>query len=88
MNLNNNKYEKDPRPLDPDCQCPVCRNYSRAYIRHLFKARETLAMRLCVMHNLYFYNELMEEIRKAMDEDRWVSFYNEYVEKLGMRVDD
>ena len=88
MNLNNNKYEKDPRPLDPDCQCPVCRNYSRAYIRHLFKARETLAMRLCVMHNLYFYNELMEEIRKAMDEDRWESFYNEYVEKLGMRVDD
>ncbi len=88
MNLNNNKYEKDPRPLDPDCQCPVCRNYSRAYIRHLFKARETLAMRLCVMHNLYFYNELMEEIRKAMDEDRWNSFYNEYVEKLGLRVDD
>ncbi|MBE6703682.1 MAG: tRNA guanosine(34) transglycosylase Tgt [Ruminococcaceae bacterium] len=88
MNLNNNKYEKDPRPLDPDCNCPVCRNYSRAYIRHLFKARETLAMRLCVMHNLYFYNELMEEIRKAMDEDRWTSFYNEYVEKLGLRVDD
>ena len=88
MNLNNNKYEKDPRPLDPDCQCPVCRNYSRAYIRHLFKARETLAMRLCVMHNLYFYNELMEEIRKALDEDRWESFYNEYVEKLGLRVDD
>ncbi len=88
MNLNNNKYEKDQRPLDPDCQCPVCRNYSRAYIRHLFKARETLAMRLCVMHNLYFYNELMEEIRKAMDEDRWESFYNEYVEKLGLRVDD
>ncbi|MBR5308746.1 MAG: tRNA guanosine(34) transglycosylase Tgt [Clostridia bacterium] len=88
MNLNNNKYEKDPRPLDPDCQCPVCRNYSRAYIRHLFKARETLAMRLCVMHNLYFYNELMEEIRKALDQDRWESFYNEYVEKLGLRVDD
>ncbi len=88
MNLNNNKYEKDPRPLDPDCQCPTCRNYSRAYIRHLFKARETLAMRLCVIHNLYFYNELMEKIRKALDEDRWHSFYNEYVEKLGLRVDD
>ncbi len=88
MNLNNNKYEKDPRPLDPDCNCPTCRSYSRAYIRHLFKARETLAMRLCVIHNLYFYNELMEEIRKALDEDRWHGFYNEYVEKLGMRVDD
>ncbi len=88
MNLNNNKYERDPRPLDPDCDCPVCRNYSRAYIRHLFKAREMLAMRLCVLHNLYFYNELMEKIREALDEDRWESFYNEYVEKLGERVDD
>ncbi len=88
MNLNNNKYERDPRPLDPDCQCPTCRAYSRAYIRHLFKARETLAMRLCVIHNLYFYNELMEEIRKALDEDRWHSFYNQYVETLGRRVDD
>ena len=88
MNRNNNKYERDPRPLDPDCQCPTCRAYSRAYIRHLFKARETLAMRLCVIHNLYFYNELMEEIRKALDEDRWHSFYNQYVETLGRRVDD
>ena len=88
MNLNNNKYERDSRPIDEGCQCPTCRNYSRAYIRHLFKAREMLAMRLCVIHNLYFYNELTEEIRKAMDEDRWEGFYNEYVEKLGMRVDD
>ncbi len=88
MNLNNNKYERDARPIDEGCQCPTCKNYSRAYIRHLFKAREMLAMRLCVIHNLYFYNELTEEIRKAMDEDRWEGFYNEYVEKLGMRVDD
>lgn len=88
MNLNNNKYERDPRPLDEGCQCPTCRNYSRAYIRHLFKARETLAMRLCVIHNLYFYNELMEEIRRALDEDRWHGFYNQYVETLGQRVAD
>ncbi len=88
MNLNNKKYDRDPRPIDPDCNCPVCRSYSRAYIRHLFKAREMLGMRLCVLHNLYFYNELMEEIRKALDEDRWETFYNEYVDKLSRRVDD
>ena len=67
MNLNNNKYMLDDRPIDPNCDCEVCRNYSRAYIRHLFKARELLAMRLCVLHNLYFYNNLMEQIRYHLD---------------------
>ncbi|MBR2397819.1 MAG: tRNA-guanine transglycosylase, partial [Clostridia bacterium] len=68
MNLNNNKYERDPRPIDEKCDCPACRRYTRAYIRHLFKARGLLGMRLCVLHNLYFYNTLMEEIRALSDE--------------------
>ena len=88
MNLNNNKYERDGRPLDENCQCPTCRHYSRAYIRHLFKAREMLAMRLCVLHNLYFYNELMAKIREALDEDRFEEFYQKYVKLLDKRVDD
>ncbi len=66
MNLLNKKYETDERPLDEKCQCPTCRHFSRAYIRHLFKAGEMLAMRLCVMHNLYFYNDLMEQIRSHL----------------------
>jgi queuine tRNA-ribosyltransferase len=67
LNLLNAKYELDDSPIDYNCSCPVCKNYSRAYIRHLFKAKEMLAMRLCVMHNLYFYNNLMSEIRDAID---------------------
>lgn len=67
MNMRNAKYELDTRPIEEGCQCPACRHYSRAYIRHLFKAEEMLAMRLCVLHNLYFYNHMMEEIRDALD---------------------
>ena len=86
LNLNNNKFLKDSLPIDPHCDCEVCRTYSRAYIRHLFKARELLAMRLCVYHNLYFYNRLMEQIREAITQDRWESFKAEAVERLGRRV--
>lgn len=86
LNLNNNKFLKDSLPIDPHCDCEVCRTYSRAYIRHLFKARELLAMRLCVYHNLYFYNRLMEQIREAIAQDRWESFKAEAVERLGRRV--
>ncbi|HIW24874.1 MAG TPA: tRNA guanosine(34) transglycosylase Tgt [Firmicutes bacterium] len=74
LNLLNAKYELDDTPIDETCDCPVCRRYSKAYIRHLFKAKEMLAMRLCVMHNLYFFNTMMEEIRLALDEDRFESY--------------
>ena len=74
MNLKNAKYERDERPLDEGCGCPVCRRYSRAYLHHLFKAEEMLAMRLAVMHNLYFYNELTAKIRQALDEGRFARF--------------
>ena len=67
LNLFNQKYEKDMRPIEEGCGCPACRTYSRAYIRHLLKAKEMLGMRLCVLHNLYFYNHMMEEIRDALD---------------------
>lgn len=86
MNLLNQKYETDPEPIDSTCGCPACRNYSRAYIRHLFKAKEMLGMRLCVLHNLYFYNHLMEEIRLAIEEDRFEQFRAENVEKLAKRI--
>lgn len=86
LNLNNEKFYNDPRPIDEDCNCPVCRSYSRAYIRHLFKAREMLGMRLCVLHNLYFYNELMEKIREALDNGTFESFYNHYREVLEYRL--
>ena len=69
INLNNEKYKLDQRPLEEGCQCPACKSYSRAYIRHLLKAKEMLGMRLMVLHNLYFYNHLMEEIRNALDEE-------------------
>ena len=85
MNLLNEKYISDPRPIDENCGCPACRHYSRSYIRHLFKAKETLGMRLAVLHNLYFYNELMEQIRLALDEDRFESFYSGYRELLAER---
>ena len=77
LNLFNAKFELDDRPIEEGCQCPTCRNYSRAYIRHLLKAKEMLGMRLCVLHNLYFYNTMMEEIRDAIDHD----CYKEYKER-------
>jgi queuine tRNA-ribosyltransferase len=82
-NLFNARYERDPLPLDEECQCPVCRRYSRAYIHHLFKAKEILALRLCVMHNLYFYNSLMDEIRAAIDGGS----FNELKAKLSETID-
>ena len=86
MNLKNEKFEKDPLPIEPGCNCPACRNYSRAYIRHLFKAKEMLAMRLCVLHNLHFYNRLMENIRKAIEEGRYQEFKKEKLEAYSKRV--
>ena len=74
INLFNQKYEKDMRPIEEGCNCPACRKYSRAYIRHLLKAKEMLGMRLCVMHNLYFYNTMMEEIRDALDKGEFASY--------------
>jgi len=74
ININNNKYATDMRPIDENCGCPVCKRYSRAYVRHLLKAQEMLSQRLLVMHNLWFYNTLMEEIRKALDEGRFAEF--------------
>ncbi len=85
MNLLNEKYAKDPRPIDENCGCPACRHYSRSYIRHLFKAKETLGMRLAVLHNLYFYNELMQKIRDALDAGEYENFYRYYREILGER---
>ena len=85
-NLNNAKYQLDDKPLDEHCNCPVCRTYSRAYVRHLLKAGEMLGQRLTVMHNLYFYNNLMVEIRKALDEDRFAEFRAQWSEKLGQRI--
>lgn len=73
-NLFNQKYELDPLPIEEGCQCPACRSYSRAYIRHLLKAKEMLGMRLCVLHNLYFYNTMMEEIRGAIEEHRYAEY--------------
>ena len=86
ININNKKYEKDPLPIDPECSCPTCRKYSRAYLRHLFKAGEMLAMRLAVIHNLWFYNNLMSEIRLALDEGRYEEFRNENVDRLDRRI--
>ena len=74
LNLFNAKYELDERPIEEGCQCPACRRYSRAYIRHLLKAKEMLGMRLCVLHNLYFYNQMMQEIRDALDEGRFAKY--------------
>jgi len=85
-NLNNAKYAADPLPIEPGCNCPACRHHSRAYIRHLLKAGEMLGMRLAVMHNLYFYNTLMERIREALDEGRFESFYAQNAKKLSDRI--
>ena len=81
------KHKLDSLPIDEDCRCPACRSYSRAYIRHLLKADERLGMRLCVLHNLYFYNEMMREIRSAIDEGRFKEFYNKYRSILGECAD-
>ena len=86
INLKNAKYQLDDGPIDSHCDCPVCRRYSRAYIRHLFVAEETLALRLAVMHNLYFYNKLMERIREALDNGTFSQFRAEYSEKLARRI--
>ena len=74
LNLFNAKYELDDRPISEECNCPACRNYSRAYIRHLLKAKEMLGMRLCVLHNLHFYNNMMSEIRAAIEEERFKEY--------------
>lgn len=85
-NMLNAKYALDESPLDEQCSCPVCQRFSRAYIHHLFKAGEMLAMRLTVMHNLYFYNHLLEKIRNALDKDRFEDFYRENIEALSRRI--
>ena len=86
ININNKKYERDPLPIDPTCNCPTCRNYSRAYIRHLLKAGEMLGMRLAVIHNLYFYNHLMEEIRHSIEEVYFQKYREENVGVLSKRI--
>ena len=86
ININNAKYEKDGLPIDSECDCPTCKNFSKSYIRHLFKCKEMLAMRLCVIHNLYFYNSLMEKIRENIDNDTFEEFKNKYVELLDTRI--
>ena len=82
INLFNAKYELDDSPIEEGCGCPACRTYSRAYIRHLLKAKEMLGMRLCVLHNLYFYNHLMEEIRNALDENRFGEYKKQMLESM------
>ena len=82
LNLHNAAYEKDPRPIEEGCQCPACKSYSRAYIRHLMKSGEMLGMRLLTLHNLYFYNHLMEEIRAAIEEGRYASFKEETLYRM------
>ena len=86
LHITNAAYETDSQPLDPKCDCPVCRNHTRAYVRHLFKAKEQLAGRLAVMHNLYFYNTLLERIREALDKGEFAQFRKEYSERLAQRI--
>lgn len=86
LHITNQGYTRDDRPLDPHCDCPTCKSFSRAYIRHLFKADEMLGMRLAVMHNLYFYNTLMERIRDALDKGEFVAFREQNVERLATRI--
>ncbi len=85
-NMMNAKYTLDEEPLDPSCDCPVCRNFSRAYIHHLMKSGEMLGMRLCVMHNIYFYNTLLERIRAALDDGTFDAFCGKYLPVLGLRI--
>lgn len=86
INIKNEKYKTDEQPIDPDCDCPVCRSFSRAYLRHLFAAGEMLGMRLAVLHNLYFYNDLMAKIRQALDEGRFTEFHRIYTEILARKL--
>lgn len=86
INIKNEKYARDQQPIDPECGCPVCRRYTRAYVRHLFKAEEMLSMRLAVMHNLYFYNELTKKIRKSLEEGTFAQFRQKYSEILDKRI--
>lgn len=86
ININNAKYERDSTPIDSECSCPTCQNYSRSYIRHLFKSSEILGMRLAVIHNLYFYNNLMKEIRENLDNGTFTDYKNEYCVKLDTRI--
>jgi len=86
LNINNNKYAEDDSPIDPHCGCPVCRQFSRAYVRHLFRSGEVLAMRFGAMHNLFFYNSLMQRIRDALDRGEFDSFRAEFSEKLSRRI--
>ena len=86
LNLFNAQFETDPRPIEEGCQCPVCKHYSRAYIRHLLKAKEMLGMRLCVTHNLYFYNTMMSEIRDALDEGRFTQYKKEKIDRMSTGV--
>ena len=86
INMNNAKYALDEQPLDPECDCPTCRHHSRAYIHHLFKAKEMLAMRLCVIHNLHFYNTLMQRIRDELDNGTFKEFHDKYVDLLDTRI--
>ena len=85
-NLNNAKYQTDLLPIDPTCDCPVCKNFSRAYIRHLLKSGEMLGQRLTVMHNLYFYNTLVERIRDSLDKGEFKEFHDQYVNLLDTRI--
>ena len=82
LNLFNAKYETDSRPIEEGCECPACKYHSRAYIRHLLKAKEMLGMRLCVLHNLYFYNTMMEEIRDAIEAHRYEDYKAEKLEGM------
>lgn len=86
INIKNEKYLRDEQPIDSECDCPVCKRYSRAYVRHLFKANEMLAMRFAVMHNLYFYNKLMEKIRMSLDNDNFAQFRSKYAKMLDTRI--
>ena len=86
INIRNAKYERDESPIDPQCDCPVCRNFSRSYIRHLFKADEILGLRLGVMHNLYFYNTLLERCRDALDSGNFEGFREKYSKILDSRI--
>ena len=88
ITIQNERFLKDERPISPGCGCPACRHYSRSYIRHLFKAKEMLGMRLAVLHNLYFYNELMQKIRDALDEGRYEEFYHKYKDRLARKLPD
>lgn len=85
INIKNEKHAHDEGPIDPECTCPVCRSYSRAYLRHLFASGEILGLRFAVAHNLYFYNTLMERIRKSLDEGRFDAFRQRYSQALSVR---